>query len=113
MDTIGSAHVLPGFLLILLLHGLVGVEARSALARSQIFHPGDETDVQNKILALLLRKNVASAERHDAAGLELASRLEALKQELELQREMASERLGNRPGKSQTRRRLQVHLNIL
>ncbi|XP_067086756.1 urotensin 2 domain containing [Osmerus mordax] len=80
-----------GFLGLLLLQGVFGVEGRSILSPgNNVIHTKEDTDVQNKIITLLLQKSLLPVEKNDALGLDLASRvaeleeLEALRDDLEL-----------------------------
>ncbi|XP_055799625.1 urotensin-2B-like [Salvelinus fontinalis] len=100
MDSFVSVNYWLGLLAFLLLQGVVSVEGRS------IFNPGNhvypqrgDTDAQNKILALLLHRSLEPFERSDTLGLEFANKLaelkeiEALKVDLELEREISSNTL--------------------
>ncbi|XP_055795271.1 urotensin 2 domain containing [Salvelinus fontinalis] len=97
MDKTVSVNYWLGLVAFLLLQGVVSVEGRS------IFNPGNHvyqqregTDGQNKILAFLLHKSLEPVERNDALGLHLDNKLaeleelEALKEGLELERELSS-----------------------
>ncbi|XP_041695898.1 urotensin 2 domain containing isoform X3 [Coregonus clupeaformis] len=71
----------------------------TAQQRNHVYPQRGDTDAQNKILALLLHKSLEPIERNYALGLELANKLEeleeieALKEDLELERELSSNTL--------------------
>ncbi|XP_041695896.1 urotensin 2 domain containing isoform X1 [Coregonus clupeaformis] len=109
MDSVVSVNYWLGLLAFLLLQGVVSVEGRSIFnpdvlpfatySGNHVYPQRGDTDAQNKILALLLHKSLEPIERNYALGLELANKLEeleeieALKEDLELERELSSNTL--------------------
>ncbi|KAL1023111.1 hypothetical protein UPYG_G00036530 [Umbra pygmaea] len=86
-------------LAILHLQGVFGAEGRSLFnPETHVYHPREGTNVQHKILALLLHNSLVP-ERKDTLGLELAKKLaevgelEALKDDLDVERELSSHAL--------------------
>ncbi|XP_036442000.1 urotensin 2 domain containing [Colossoma macropomum] len=108
MDRIPSANLLPTLLTFLLLQGVLNVQTRSLVGSgNQVFQSKDDADIQNRILALLLHKNIIP-DQEDIIGLELGSRiaelqeLEALREELNLKRQLGSramDRTNSQPSK--------------
>ncbi|XP_067253004.1 urotensin 2 domain containing [Chanodichthys erythropterus] len=96
MDRKPSGSLLP-LLAFLLLIGALNVHTRSlASPVNQVFHSKDDSDIQNQILAFLLRKNIMPVQEKDVLGLELARKitelqgLAALQEELNLERNLVS-----------------------
>ncbi|XP_039524600.1 urotensin 2 domain containing [Pimephales promelas] len=82
----------------LLLIGALNVHTRSlANPENQVFHSKDDSDIQNQILAFLLRKNIMPVQENDVLGLELARKitelqeLAVLREELQLERKLVSD----------------------
>ncbi|KAI4900009.1 hypothetical protein NFI96_014512 [Prochilodus magdalenae] len=108
MDRIPSVNLVPTLLTFLLLHGVLHVQARSIVGSgNQVFQSKDDANLQNRIIALLLHKNIIP-EQEDVIGLELAGKiaqlqeLEALREELNLEKQLASrtmDRASSRPSK--------------
>ncbi|XP_043078415.1 urotensin 2 domain containing [Puntigrus tetrazona] len=91
-----SGSLLPR-LAFLLLIGALNIHTRSlASPVNQVFRSKGSLDVQNGILAFLLRKNIMPVQEKDVIGLELARKivelqeLEALQEELNVERKLAS-----------------------
>ncbi|XP_052376782.1 urotensin-2B-like [Oncorhynchus keta] len=119
MDSFVSVNYWLGLLAFLLLQGVVSVEGRSIFnpgesaglvnecvcrfpptySGNHVYTQRGDTDAQNKILALLLHRSLEPIERNDSLGLEFANKLaelkeiEALKEDLELERELSSNTL--------------------
>ncbi|XP_064190111.1 urotensin 2 domain containing [Anguilla rostrata] len=100
MDRVLSTNLYLGLLALMLLHRTHIVQGHSLLSpENHVLGPKEETDVQNKILALLLHKSLAPlpVDRNEAIGLEMARKiselqeLEALKKDLDLQRDFVSD----------------------
>ncbi|KAJ8418655.1 hypothetical protein AAFF_G00001540 [Aldrovandia affinis] len=97
MDRTLSVNLCFGLVALLLLHRALTVQGRSILSPGhRVFHPKEETDVQNKVIAFLLRKNLVplAVERNDlemASNIAELEELENFKENLELQRELASD----------------------
>ncbi|KAK9967435.1 hypothetical protein ABG768_001836 [Culter alburnus] len=96
MDRKPSGSLLP-LLAFLLLIGALNVHTRSlASPVNQVFHSKVDSDIQNQILAFLLRKNIMPVQEKDVLGLELARKitelqgLAALQEELNLERNLVS-----------------------
>ncbi|XP_035379303.1 urotensin 2 domain containing [Electrophorus electricus] len=86
----------PGLLAFLLLHGILTVQCRNLIGPgNQGFQSKDDSSIQNRIIALLLHKNIIS-DQDDDNGLELAIRIaqlqevEALREELNMEKQLAS-----------------------
>ncbi|KAM6962655.1 urotensin 2 domain containing [Aplochiton taeniatus] len=97
MYRVVSVNSCLGLLGLLLLQGVLTGEGRSILSPgNHVFHQKEDTDAQNKILALFLHKRLSPLERNDPLGLQLANKLaeldelEALREDLELEREITS-----------------------
>uniref|UniRef100_A0A3Q3RTB2 Urotensin 2B n=1 Tax=Mastacembelus armatus TaxID=205130 RepID=A0A3Q3RTB2_9TELE len=97
MDRLTVMNYCLGFLALLLLQGLLNVEGRSIFnPGNNVFNPKEDTDTQGKILSLLLHKSLVPAEKDNPLGLELANKLaeleelQALKENLELEREITA-----------------------
>uniref|UniRef100_A0A673KDB4 Urotensin 2 domain containing n=1 Tax=Sinocyclocheilus rhinocerous TaxID=307959 RepID=A0A673KDB4_9TELE len=81
MDRLFSGSLLPR-LAFLLLIGALNVHTRSlASPVNQVFHSKDDSDVQNQILAFLLRKNIMPVQEKNLI-VSLLFQLEALQEEL-------------------------------
>ncbi|XP_042564737.1 urotensin 2 domain containing [Clupea harengus] len=80
MDRVISINLFLGVLLILPLHGVLDVQASILTPGNQILRHKGNADIQNKILALLLRKSLESIERNDALEFELSSKGEDLEE---------------------------------
>ncbi|XP_038572937.1 urotensin 2 domain containing [Micropterus salmoides] len=109
MDRVTVVNYCLGLLGLLLLQGVLDVEGRSIFnPGNHVFNPKEDTDAQSKILALLLHKSLVPVEKDDPLGLELANKLaeleelQALKEDLELEREITANLA---EGKSITRKR--------
>uniref|UniRef100_A0A4W6FFM1 Urotensin 2B n=2 Tax=Lates calcarifer TaxID=8187 RepID=A0A4W6FFM1_LATCA len=109
MDRVTVVNYCLGLLGLLLLQGVLNVEGRSILnPGNRVFNPKEDMDTQSKIIALLLHKSLIPIEKDDLLGLELANKLaeleqlRALKEDLELEREMTANLA---EGKSITRKR--------
>uniref|UniRef100_A0A672Q921 Urotensin 2 domain containing n=1 Tax=Sinocyclocheilus grahami TaxID=75366 RepID=A0A672Q921_SINGR len=90
MDRLSSGSLLPR-LAFLLLIGALNVHTRSlASPVNQVFHSKDDSDVQNQILAFLLRKNIMPVQEKDVIGLELARKIAELQEELNVERKLVS-----------------------
>ncbi|NP_001245247.1 urotensin 2 domain containing precursor [Danio rerio] len=91
----------------LLLVGAFSVHTRSLESPvNQVFQSKDDSDIQDQILAFLLRKNVMPLQEKDLLGLELARKiteLQELQKELNLERKLVSNAMDNR--RSMTRKR--------
>ncbi|RXN18036.1 urotensin 2 domain containing precursor [Labeo rohita] len=80
MDRPSSGSLLPR-LAFLLLIGALNVHTRSlASPVNQVFHSKDDSDIQNQILAFLLRKNIMPVPEKDVIGLELARKIAELQE---------------------------------
>ncbi|XP_061094953.1 urotensin 2 domain containing [Conger conger] len=108
MDRALSANLYIGLIALMMLHRAFIVQGHSLLSPgNHMLGPQEETNVQNKILALLLHKSLEPLpmDRNDAIGLEMARKitelqeLEALKKDLDLQRELASDTVMPLPSK--------------
>ncbi|KAM8888896.1 urotensin 2 domain containing [Synchiropus picturatus] len=82
---------------LMLLQGVICADGRTILTSgNRLYIPKEDTDVQSKILSLLLQKGLAPVERNDALGLELMNKLsdleqlEALREDLALEREITA-----------------------
>ncbi|XP_066503358.1 urotensin 2 domain containing [Hoplias malabaricus] len=110
MDRIPSVNLLPTLLAFLLLNCVLHVHLRSLAgpAGNQVFSSKDDGSIQNRIIALLLHKNQIP-DQEDMPGLELANRiaelqeLETLREQLELEKQLASITMGR--ASSQPRKR--------
>ncbi|XP_036970638.1 urotensin 2 domain containing [Acanthopagrus latus] len=109
MDRVTVVNCCLGLLSLLLLQGVLNVEGRSIFnPGNSVFNPREDTDVQSKILALLLHKSLAPVEKDDPLGVELANKLaeleelRALREDLQLEREITANLA---EGKSITRKR--------
>ncbi|XP_067271197.1 urotensin 2 domain containing [Pseudorasbora parva] len=92
MDRKPSGSLLPR-LAFLLLIGALHVHTRSlASPANQDFHSKDDSDIQNQILAFLLRKNIMPVQEKDVLGLELARKITELQELAVLQEELNLER---------------------
>lgn len=92
MDRVTVVNYCLGLLGLLLLQGMISVEARGIFhSGKHVLNPSDDADIQNKILALILHKNLVPEEKDDALGMELANKLaeleelQALREDLELE----------------------------
>ncbi|KAL7866639.1 hypothetical protein AOLI_G00144530 [Acnodon oligacanthus] len=82
MDRIPSANLLPTLLTFLLLQGVLNVQTRSLVGSgNQVFQSKDDANIQNRIIALLLHKNIIP-DQEDMIGLELGSRIAELQEQL-------------------------------
>ncbi|XP_073699909.1 urotensin 2 domain containing [Garra rufa] len=92
MDRPSSGSLLPR-LAFLLLIGALNVHTRSlASPVNQVFHSKDDSDIQNQILAFLLRKNIMPVQEKDVIGFELARKIAELQELAALQEELNTER---------------------
>ncbi|XDV22242.1 hypothetical protein PO909_027183 [Leuciscus waleckii] len=92
MDRKPSGCLLPR-LAFLLLIGALNVHTRSlASPENQVFHSKDDSDIQNQILAFLLRKNIMPVQENDALGLGLSRKITELQELAVLQEELNLER---------------------
>uniref|UniRef100_A0A8C1WNV4 Urotensin 2 domain containing n=1 Tax=Cyprinus carpio TaxID=7962 RepID=A0A8C1WNV4_CYPCA len=92
MDRLSSGRLLPR-LAFLLLIGALNFHTRSlASPVNQVFHSKDDSDVQNQILAFLLRKNIMPVQEKDVVGLKLARKITELQELVALQEELNVER---------------------
>uniref|UniRef100_A0A8C1M5B0 Urotensin 2 domain containing n=1 Tax=Cyprinus carpio TaxID=7962 RepID=A0A8C1M5B0_CYPCA len=83
-----SGRLLP-LLAFLLLIGALNFHTRSlASPVNQVFHSKDDSDVQNQILAFLLRKNILPVQEKDVVGLKLARKITELQELVALQEEL-------------------------
>ncbi|XP_061883815.1 urotensin 2 domain containing [Entelurus aequoreus] len=96
MDRVRVINYFLGLLALVLLQGATDAEGRSLLnTGNHVFSPKDDADVQGKILSLLLHKSLVPVEKNDPPGLGLAEKLaeleelEALREDLELEKELA------------------------
>uniref|UniRef100_A0A3Q3R310 Urotensin 2B n=1 Tax=Monopterus albus TaxID=43700 RepID=A0A3Q3R310_MONAL len=103
MDRVTAVNCL-GFLGLLLLQGVLNVEGRSIFnSGNNVFNPKEDTDAQSKILSLLLHKSLVPIEKDDPLGLELANKLaeleelQALREDLELEREITASLMEGKP----------------
>uniref|UniRef100_A0A4W4FKC0 Uncharacterized protein n=1 Tax=Electrophorus electricus TaxID=8005 RepID=A0A4W4FKC0_ELEEL len=82
MDRIPSMNLRPGLLAFLLLHGILTVQCRNLIGPgNQGFQSKDDSSIQNRIIALLLHKNIIS-DQDDDNGLELAIRIAQLQERI-------------------------------
>ncbi|XP_051977407.1 urotensin 2 domain containing [Xyrauchen texanus] len=96
MERLTSASFLPQLLAFLIVISTLSIRIRSlASPVNQVFHSKDDSDIQNQIVAFLLRKNIMPAQE-DVVELELASKitelqkLAVLKEELNLEKKLVS-----------------------
>ncbi|KAI7791374.1 urotensin 2 domain containing precursor, partial [Triplophysa rosa] len=96
-DVVPSGSFLPRFLAFILLISALDIQTGSlASPVNQIYRSMDDSNIQNQIVAFLLRKNVLPAREEEAIGLELASKiaelqkLGVLQDELNLERQLVS-----------------------
>uniref|UniRef100_A0A8C1W882 Urotensin 2 domain containing n=1 Tax=Cyprinus carpio TaxID=7962 RepID=A0A8C1W882_CYPCA len=74
MDRLSSGRLLPRLAFLLLIAAL-NVHTRSlASPDNQVFHSKDDSDVQNQILAFLLRKNIMPVQEKDVIELDARKR---------------------------------------
>ncbi|XP_062280279.1 urotensin 2 domain containing [Scomber scombrus] len=104
MDRVTVMNYCLGLLGLLLLQGVLNVEGRSIFnTGNHVFNPKEDTDAQSKILGLLLHKSLIPVERDDPLGLELANKLaeleelQALREDLELEREITANLAEGKP----------------
>ncbi|XP_069007174.1 urotensin 2 domain containing [Embiotoca jacksoni] len=97
MDRVTVLNYYLGLLGLLLLQGVLNVEGRSKFnPGNHVFNPKEDTDPENKILALLLHKNLVPVEKDDPLGVEMANKvaelkeLRALREDLELERKITA-----------------------
>uniref|UniRef100_A0A9J7Z1I6 Urotensin 2 domain containing n=1 Tax=Cyprinus carpio carpio TaxID=630221 RepID=A0A9J7Z1I6_CYPCA len=92
MDRLSSGRLLPRLAFLLLIAAL-NVHTRSlASPVNQVFHSKDDSDVQNQILAFLLRKNIMPVQEKDVIEFELARKIAELQELAALQEELNVER---------------------
>ncbi|XP_065100387.1 urotensin 2 domain containing [Paramisgurnus dabryanus] len=93
MDVVPSGSFFPRLLALIFLISVLEVQTRSlASPVNQVYQLKDDSDVQSKILAYLLRKNIPPAKGEDVMGLELASKIAELHEIAALQEQFNLER---------------------
>uniref|UniRef100_A0A3Q3E9B3 Urotensin 2B n=1 Tax=Hippocampus comes TaxID=109280 RepID=A0A3Q3E9B3_HIPCM len=99
MDRVRVVNYILGLLGLLLLQGVIDVQGRNLFnADNRVLNPKDGIDIQSKILSLLLHKSLVPLEKNDTPGetfcyrsnKHLFFKLEALRDDLELEKEIAA-----------------------
>ncbi|XP_023653995.1 urotensin 2 domain containing [Paramormyrops kingsleyae] len=95
-----SVTFCPTLVALLLVH-IPGADSRSLPSPvSHQFQPRQDTDVQNRLVALLLHKGLVPISRNEVIGLEMARKMEeleelgGLKEDVDLQNELISDAVG-------------------
>ncbi|XP_066566517.1 urotensin 2 domain containing [Amia ocellicauda] len=101
MESKRSANICFGLMALLLMNEVETVHGRAFLNEgNNLFRVKEDSDVQNKIIALLLQKSLLPIGRTETNGGQQITHnakleeLEALKEDLDLQKMMASNVLG-------------------
>ncbi|KAM9848899.1 uncharacterized protein ACBR49_008185 [Aulostomus maculatus] len=104
MDRVTAVNCCVGLLGLLLLQGVMNVEGGNIYnSGNRVFNTKEDADVQSKILSLLLHKSLVPVEKSEPLGLELANKLaeleelEALREDLELEKEVTANLAQGKP----------------